>query len=42
LRYKWTYEDLLQANAMLDMSADMNTALDGLQEFERNKGGGGE
>jgi len=26
---------------MLDMSADMNTALDGLQEVER-KGGGGE
>jgi len=41
LRYKWTYEDLLQANAMLDMSADMNTALDGLYEFEK-KGGGSE
>jgi hypothetical protein len=41
IRHKWTYEDVLHANAVLDMSSDMNTALDGLQEFER-KGGGGE
>jgi len=39
LRYKWTYEDLLHATAVLDMDSDMRTALDGLQEIENKRGG---
>jgi hypothetical protein len=42
LRYKWTYEDLLHANAILDMSSDMNTAMEGLFEFERKHNSGGQ
>jgi hypothetical protein len=38
---KMTYEELLKANAILDMSADMNTAFDGLFEMEKKRGGGG-
>lgn len=36
---KYTYEELLKANAILDMAADMNTAMDGLLEFEKKRGG---
>jgi hypothetical protein len=42
LRYRWTYEDLLHANAILDMSSDMNTAMEGLFEFERKRNSGGQ
>lgn len=34
LRYKWTYEDLLHANAVLDMDEDIEAAVDGLIEIE--------
>jgi hypothetical protein len=37
LRNKWTYEDLLHANAVLDMYADMNMAQDGLLEYQRKE-----
>jgi hypothetical protein len=36
-----TYEEVLHANAVLDMAADMNTAMDGLFEFERKRDNGG-
>lgn len=39
LRYRWTYEDLLHANAVLDMDADIEAAVDGLIDFESKKGG---
>jgi hypothetical protein len=41
LRHSWTYEDLMYANAILDMQADTEMALDGLLETERKKNGGG-
>ena len=41
LRDQWTYEDLLHANAVFDMSQDMNTAMEGLFEFERKHKSGG-
>ena len=41
LRYRWTYEDLLHANAYLDMSADINTAIDGLAKLESQHEPGG-
>lgn len=32
LRYKWTYPDVLKANAILDMQADFET---GMNEIDR-------
>ncbi len=39
LRQKWTYEDLLHANAVLDMEEDIEAAVDGLIEEETKQGG---
>lgn len=39
LRNKWTYEDLLHANAVLDMDEDIEAAVDGYIEFEAKQGG---
>ena len=38
LRNKWTYEDLLHANAVLDMDEDIEAAVDGLIDFETKQG----
>jgi hypothetical protein len=40
LRDNWSYEDILHANAILDMYADMNTAQDGILEQERKNNAG--
>ena len=39
LRNRWTYEDLLHANAVLDMDEDIEAAVDGLIDFESKHGG---
>ena len=39
LRNRWTYEDLLHANAVLDMDDDLEAAVDGLIDFEAKQGG---
>ena len=38
LRNRWTYEDLLHANAVLDMEEDTEAAVDGLIDFEARQG----
>lgn len=40
MKYEWTYEDLLKANALLDMVEDFRSASEGLEEEKRirNKG----
>lgn len=39
LRYEWTYEDILKANALLDMEEDYRIAYkeDDANEFERKR-----
>jgi len=40
LKYKWTYEDLLQANAVLDMYQSVDVANDAYMEHETKRAGG--
>jgi hypothetical protein len=34
LRWEWTYEDIMQANAILDQDAAYQAAIEGLREDE--------
>jgi hypothetical protein len=40
LRYKWTYSDILKANALLDMDNDYESAMNEMMDEEANKNRG--
>lgn len=37
LKYNWTYEDILKANALLDMKDEIGLAMDMWQEINRGR-----
>jgi hypothetical protein len=37
LRHEWTYDDVLRANAVLDMASDYDLAIEGAREIKRER-----